>query len=36
MRQQLLTLLLLLSLAACGDQKQATQKDEAPAAPAQT
>ncbi|MFT7526918.1 MAG: hypothetical protein ACI9LY_002070 [Arenicella sp.] len=36
MRQQLLTLLLLLSLAACGDQKQVTQKDEAPAAPAQT
>ncbi|MFT5611547.1 MAG: hypothetical protein ACI9WC_002893 [Arenicella sp.] len=36
MRQQLLTLLLLLSLAACGDQKQAAQKDEAPAGAAQT
>ena len=36
MRQQLLTLILLLSLAACSDQKQATQKDVAPATPAQT
>jgi uncharacterized protein (DUF885 family) len=36
MRQQLLTLLLLLSLAACGDQKQATQKDVAPTPLAQT
>ncbi len=35
MRQQLLTLIILLSLAACGDQKQTTQKDEAPAAAAQ-
>ena len=34
MRQQLLTLIILLSLAACGDQKQTTHKDEAPAAAA--